>query len=188
MELRSGDKTPSPTVEELLTLHRGQIRTFLTRRSGPAVLRRTTVDDLFQETAKAAMSSADSFTYQDDARFLSWITTIARRVISQSLRGPKGAGPFLRIRRSGSTGTGVGQSNLLSLVGTPSSAAAGRERMTALYAAMSKLPEHYQEVLRLYKLEERPLGEVAEHLGKTKGATCRLLARATEALRESLGA
>ena len=48
------------------------------------------------------------------------------------------------------------------------------------------LPPHYREILQLRYLEERPLGEIARQLGRTKGATAMLMARAIEKLRELL--
>ena len=42
-------------------------------------------------------------------------------------------------------------------------------------------------MITLYKLDELPLTDVAERLGKTKGATCRLVARAMNQLRTTLG-
>jgi RNA polymerase sigma factor (sigma-70 family) len=179
-------QTP-PSIEHLLTVHEEQIRRIIVRRSGPAVLRRTTVDDLFQEAAAAAISSAHGFTYQNDARFISWITTIAHRVISHSLRGSKGARPFLSLRRPGSSGTGIGESGLHALISTPSSIAAGNEQRRSLQAAILGLQESHREVLQLYRIDERSLADVADRLGKTKGATCKLIARATESLRKSMG-
>ena len=64
--------------------------------------------------------------------------------------------------------------------------AAGREREIALHDAIGKLPEHYRRVLTLYKLEERPLTEVAARMERSKGATCRLIARAIGQLRDTL--
>ena len=49
---------------------------------------------------------------------------------------------------------------------------------------MTQLPDHYREVLQLRYLEERPLNEIARQLGRTKGSTAMLLARAIEKLRE----
>jgi DNA-directed RNA polymerase specialized sigma subunit len=41
-------------------------------------------------------------------------------------------------------------------------------------------------VITLYKLEGRTLNDVAEHMMRSKGATCRLIARAMEKLRSLL--
>jgi RNA polymerase sigma-70 factor (ECF subfamily) len=71
-------------------------------------------------------------------------------------------------------------------VRTPSSHAAKTEQRHALRSAINSLPERYRTVLRLYKLEELSLGDVATSLKLTKNATARLLERALSELRRRL--
>ena len=175
------------TVEQLLSEHKDQIRRFIGRRSGLAVLQRTTVDDLYQETAIAALASAETFEYGGDDSFISWVSTIARRVISRSLRDPQVRLPALRIRGMFSSGTGVSETSLYAPNRTPSSVVAGVERSDSLVKTIGRLPAHYRTVLLLYGIEERSLGEVAARMNLTKGATCRLIARAMAMLRRRLG-
>jgi len=174
------------TVEKLLSEHKDQIRRFIDRRCGPAVLQRTTADDLYQETAIAALASAETFEYIDDASFISWVSTIARRVISHSLRDPQERLSTVRIRRMFSSGTGISESSLYAPNRTPSSAVASSEWSDSLIKTIGRLPPHYRTVLQLYRIEERPLAEVAERMNLTKGATCRLIARAVAMLRDRL--
>lgn len=183
----TNNSPPVQTVEQLLSQHKEQIRRFIGRRSGSAVLQRTTIDDLYQETAIAALASAETFEYAGDASFISWVSTIARRVISHSLRGPQGRLSPLRIRGVFSSGIGVSEANLYAPNRTPSSAVAGGERSDSLVKAIGELPAHYRTVLRLYGIDELPLAEVAARMNLTKGATCRLIARAMAMLRERLG-
>jgi RNA polymerase sigma factor (sigma-70 family) len=145
-----------------------------------------TVDDLFQETVARAVESADGFVFIDDNRFVAWITTIARRVIARSSPSPAFELRTVRLRHLGSSGPGIPQASLRSPARTPSSLASREEGVSALREAMDQLPEHYRKVLTLYKLEERPLADVAREMSRTKGATCRLIARATQELRRSL--
>lgn len=173
-------------VQRLLDRHARAIRKFIGRRSGPELLKRTTVDDLFQETVTAAIQSADNFVFIDHGRFLCWVYTIARRVMARSLSTARQGPNTIRIRRASSSGVGVPEAELLAHTRTPSSMAATRERKTALVAAMQTLPAHYRKVITLYKIEQRPLAEVAAEMGRTKGATCRLIARAMETLRKGL--
>ena len=173
-------------IERLLAAHRNEIRNFIGRRSGSVVLKRTTVDDLYQETATAALASAESFEYVNDAGFISWISTIARRVISQSLRGAGGRMSTVRIRRAESSGIGVSETHLFAPNRTPSSAVADRELSASLVKVLRKLPSDYRTVLQLSQIEERPLTEVAMRMNRTKSATCMLIARAMAMLREML--
>jgi len=173
-------------VQDLLSKHGLQIERFLKDRSGRKVLQRTTVEDLFQETAAAAVSSADSFEFLGEEKFLAWMKTIARRTIARSSAPAGLSSPFVRICSSPSSGPGVNESGICARGRTPSSMAALDEQTLRLRRGLDQLPEQYRKVLVLYKIEERTLAEVATELHRTKGATCRLIARATEALRRSL--
>jgi RNA polymerase sigma factor (sigma-70 family) len=173
-------------VQTLVSKYEPRIRRFIHDRSGPGILKRASIDDLFQETAAAAVSSADRFSYVDDARFIGWISTIARRVIARSSSGSARCFPTVRLRGAESSGPGVRETDLHGRGRTPSSLAASEERAVGLRAAMASLSADHRLVLTLYKLEERPLEEVARRMGRTKGATCRLIARAIGQLRHAL--
>ncbi len=177
------DVLNGPSVAALLTKHERAIRGFLGRRSGSQVLQRTTLDDLFQETAAVAIRKADAFQYRDEAAFLAWIHAIARNVVLGSLSDQRRRPAPLRIKGAASTGVGVREADLSLSSRTPSSVAAGRENGRALKEAIAELPEHYQRAITLYKLEGCSLDEVARQMTRTKGATCRLIARAMEKLR-----
>jgi len=189
---RDGDAIPGQRpssvaeVERLIVKHQRQIRGIISRRSGPQVLRRTTVNDLYQETVARAIASAATFVYDGDARFLAWMGTIVRRVVGRALNQQDNKIHTVRIKRTQSTGVGVTDAELPSTCRSPSSVAAGLERSDRLARALRNLPEHYREVIRLYKLEQLPLREVAARLGRTPGATCQLLQRALQQLREVL--
>ena len=192
MQTRAGiekvGQRPKRTIDRLIAKHENAIRRFIGRRSGPQVLRRTSKDDLYQETVKAAIASAETFVFYSDRGFMAWITTIARRVIARAIDPNQTDVHTFRIRRAESSGPGVSDQELAGHCRTPSSHAAARERGHDLREALDKLPEHYRRVITLYKLEERPLSEVASCMGRTKGGTCRLFARAINKLRKELGA
>lgn len=174
-------------VRRLVGRHERYIRRLIARRSGPKVLRRATREDIFQETLTRAIGSAAGFQYHDERRFLRWITTITRRVIVRSLGDPASTSDTLRIKGPLSTGVGVTESELKNMARTPSSLVSGREQAHELRKAIEDLPYDYRRVVTLYRLEERPLTEVAELMSRTKGATCRLLTRALQQLRMLLG-
>jgi RNA polymerase sigma-70 factor (ECF subfamily) len=164
---------------ELIGRFEPQIRSYVQNRAGGGP-----GDDLYQDTIAAALAAAQRFEYQGDAQFLSWIYTIARRQITQNRR--RMIRPALRLCRSDSSAPGVPESRIPGCVPSPSSAAARSEHCLRLRDAMNSLPDAYREILMLYKIEERPLGEVARILNKSKSATCHLLSRALAHLNEVL--
>ena len=54
----------------------------------------------------------------------------------------------------------------------------------AVHASLSKLPARYQEVIALRFFEKKPLGEIAQILGKREGTVKSLLHRGLERLRK----
>ena len=173
-------------VEQLLEKHERQIRRFITRRCGRRVLTRVTIDDLYQESAAAAIRSGKSMTFDSDAHFFSWIFTIARRVINAVLTEQTRRPTSLRIRRAQSSGIGISEGELFSRTRTPSSSISGREEVEELQQAMSRIPAHYRRVITMYKLDGLTLDVVAERLGKTKWATSKLYGRALMDLRREM--
>lgn len=173
-------------VDELLSRNERYIRRFLSARSGPLVLGRTTLDDLYQETAAAAVKSGHSVAFENDAHFVAWVSTVARRVINRVLTRHGQDPDSVRIRHGQSSGVGVKESRLISPRRTPSSSVVGRERVTRLCDAIDQLPPKYRDVIRLYRLEGLKMPEVAKRMGKSNGAMYMLLERAMRELRGAM--
>lgn len=172
-------------ISQLIEKHKHSIRQFIIRRSGSAVLKKSSIDDIYQDSITAALSSAHTFIFVGERQFLGWIFTIVRRIISRTLgRDPEPN--IIRIKQQASTGVGITENILRSTSRTPSSAVAERERKHKLAAALDTLPEHYQKVIKLYKLENHTLDDVSRVMDRSKGATARLIGRALDALRKKL--
>jgi RNA polymerase sigma factor (sigma-70 family) len=174
-------------IEHLVSKHQNRIRRFITKRSGPEVLKHTTIEDLYQEAIAEALASAETFEFADDAGFVAWMGTISRRIIARSLASQRNQPAITRIKGARSSGAGVLEGQLPLHGHTPSSHVAQHERQKALSVAIEGLPEDYQKVLTLYKIKELPLDEVARRMDRSKGAVCRLVARAVAKLRQELG-
>jgi RNA polymerase sigma-70 factor, ECF subfamily len=91
----------------------------------------------------------------------------------------------------GPGGGGDSYQGLLDMLGTISatpSRHAGREEARLLIErALQRLPADYADVIRLYDLAGKPIGEVAQTMKRSTGAVHMLRARAHDCLRESLG-
>ncbi len=174
-----------PTLDQLIRTHERDIRKIINGRSGARLLRVATQEDLFQETVSTALASRASFKYVDKKSFLAWMTTIARRTICRVLPDRTRQLEATRIRGVFSSGDGISEDELPAGIRTPSSVVAFVERENWLERAIQDLPEHYGVALRLYKIEERSLAEVARRLDRSKVATCVIVTRALEHLRRA---
>ena len=173
-------------VEGFLNRNERCIRRFLASRSGPLVLGRTTLDDLFQETAAAAIKGARTVVFENDAHFVAWVSTVARRVINAVLTQQRRNPNSVRIRHGQSSGIGIRESQLISPRRSPSSSVAEHEHLTRLHDVIDRLPPEYERVIKLYTLEGLKMPEVAKRLGKSNGAAFMTLARAMNKLRNAM--
>jgi RNA polymerase sigma-70 factor (ECF subfamily) len=69
---------------------------------------------------------------------------------------------------------------------SPSQRAEANERLLRLAAALEALPDDQRRAVEGHYLQDRPLAELADELGRSKGAVAQLLFRALRALRERL--
>jgi RNA polymerase sigma-70 factor (ECF subfamily) len=70
---------------------------------------------------------------------------------------------------------------------SPSEKAARNEQVLALAGALAQLPDDQRQAVELHHLRGRPLAEVADQLGRSKGAVAALLFRGLKKLRTILG-
>lgn len=118
------------------------------------------VDDALQTTLLKLHSSRSR--YQRGAPVLPWVLTIARNVALDRLRSRQSREWSLSEEE---------QANLAAAPEeAPWSAEDEREVIAAVHEAIEQLPASSQEVIRLHKIEGRPMSEVAQILGIKEGA------------------
>lgn len=135
--------------------------------------------DAAQEVFVKAWFSIDRY---DPARaFAPWLLTIARNDYRD------------RLRRRGTRRGEVADSDPQETLGRvaderPSVEAdlASAQDQGALERALGDLPEHYREVILLHHVQERPVKEIAEILGRPQGTVMTWLYRARAALKDAL--
>jgi RNA polymerase sigma factor (sigma-70 family) len=148
-------------------------------------------DDLLQQTCVDAFRGYSHAKIASEAAMSAWFGTIARRNLIDAIR-------LLRSQKRGgqwraASGTSW-QSSLPGLVWqlwatsvTASRKAMNLELVARLEQAVASLPAHYRAVVRHYDLDQRPIEEVAQELGRSVGATFMLRGRAHRLLLELLG-
>jgi RNA polymerase sigma-70 factor (ECF subfamily) len=150
--------------------------------------------DLLQETFLAASRSVREFQGHDAQTFVRWLQVVAARRVADAYRryfdfekrDLRREVPLDQLLARSDRSSARLVNELADSASGPLSVAHRHEQALRLADAMAALPEHYREILQLRYLDEQPLGEIAQKLGRTKGATAMLMARAIEKLREIL--
>lgn len=148
-------------------------------------------DDVMQVTYTNAFLHIGDFVPHGIGSFVAWLTRIAdnnRRIAIKGLEAGKRPNPRKRLQSPSDGDSLVGLWEMLGgTTSTPSRQAARHEIHSALGSAIARLPERYQEVVRLYYIEELSAKEVSGRMRRSEGAVYMLLARARERLRDLLG-
>ena len=133
---------------------------------------RQVAEDLLQETLLAAVASADSF--RGDSALSSWMCGIARHLVARHWETERKAD----VARS-----------RLQLVPDVTEVTVEQEVLDReeVAAALGRLPAVHRQVLVLKYLDELPVQDIAEQLGRTRVQVQSLLQRAREGLRKELG-
>ena len=149
------------------------------------------VEDVLQEAYTDAFLHVSRFEYRGEGSFRAWLLSIARNNLLGAVRmlaTDKRGGRLRRAEPSATRSSLVGLYEYLGEAsGTPSREAAHRDAEAAMRRALERLPETYRQVVRMYDLEERSVGEVARTLGRTPGAVFMLRARAHRKLNDLWG-
>jgi RNA polymerase sigma-70 factor, ECF subfamily len=148
-------------------------------------------DDVMQVTYMEAILQIDRFSHGGVDGFRAWLTRLAEHNLIDAVRGLEAAKRPNPSRRVQARPSSESMSDLVAMLGatytTPSRVAARGEANHFLDGALNKLPADYGRVIRMYDLEDKPIEEVAQELGRSAGAVYMLRARAHERLREAMG-
>ena len=182
---RTGDRA---ALSDLLLLHGSAIRDGLD--INPKWRSVLEVDDVLQVTYFEVFEQIDQFD-GDERAFPNWLRRIAQNNLRDAihwLKREKRPQPEMRITApSGSNGV-AWLYELVAGGGTsPSHHAARNEMRRMLESEIEALPHDYGLVLRRIFLEGDSVGEVAEEMGRSRGAVHLLRIRAVDRLRARLG-
>lgn len=136
------------------------------------------VEDVIQEIFIAVMKSLKSF--KGNAQFGTWLYTLTSRRIADYYR--RRGSPHLELDLN---------SNETDHMSVPelhqTERSRGADDTLILRQAISTLPEHYQEIIRLRFSEGLPFAEIAQRNGLSLEATKSLFRRAIATLRTQMG-
>jgi RNA polymerase sigma-70 factor (ECF subfamily) len=175
-KLRSGD---SRAREEFYNIYRNRLYSLILKQvDGDQAL----AEDLVQETFLAALSSLDKF--RGDSQLYTWLRSIAFHKMNDFYRHqarepkPQESPPdFDAMKRLEQTGGDEP---------APITVMESEEIHQSVHQALEGLPQDYQEVLVLKYLEEMPVLEISQVMGRSPKSVEGLLSRARKAMRDNL--
>lgn len=188
-QARQGD---GDALGELLELYRGYLKLLARVQIGRRLQGKADSADLVQETFLTAHEVFAQFRGTTEREMLAWLRQILSSRLAKLLRRYLGTQQRdVRLERRldeelGNSSQVLGKVLALSQT-SPSQKAVRREDAVLLADALSRLPEHYREVIVLRHLEARTFPEVAERMGRSVDSVEKLWVRALGQLRQAVG-
>jgi RNA polymerase sigma-70 factor (ECF subfamily) len=158
----------------------------------PSLQGKVDLSGVVQQTLLEAHQALEQLRAWEQPRQLGWL----RRALANNLTD--------EVRKLGTAARDIGRAQsleaeleqssvrleawLASEESTPPERAMRNEQLLRLAEALERLPENQRTAVEMHHLKGRPLAEVAEALGRSKGATATLLFRGMTRLRKDLGA
>ena len=174
--LRSGD---SAAMAEFYNIYRSRLYTLVLAQVDQ---NQAVAEDIVQETFLAALGSLDKF--RGDSQLYTWLRSIAfhklndyyRRQVKQP-RAQESSPDFDAMKQLEQTGNDEPETIAVM---------ESEEVRHSVQQALEQLPENYQEVLVLKYLEEMPVLEISQVMGRSPKSVEGLLSRARKAMRANL--
>jgi len=175
-KLRSGD---SAAMEEFYNIYRSRLYTLVLEQVDRD---HAIAEDLVQETFLAALGSLDKF--RGDSQLYTWLRSIALHKINDFYRRK------VREPKPQESPPDFDAMKQLEQIGgdepAPLTVMESEEIRQSVHQALEDLPQDYQEVLVLKYLEEMPVMEISQVMGRSPKSVEGLLSRARKAMRDNL--
>jgi RNA polymerase sigma-70 factor (ECF subfamily) len=174
--LRSGD---SAAMAEFYNIYRSRLYTLVLAQVDQ---NQAVAEDIVQETFLAALGSLDKF--RGDSQLYTWLRSIAfhklndyyRRQVKQP-KAQESSPDFDAMKQLEQTGNDEPETIAVM---------ESEEVRQSVQHALEQLPQNYQEVLVLKYLEEMPVLEISQVMGRSPKSVEGLLSRARRAMRANL--
>lgn len=171
---RAGDEA---AFRELLARHGNALSARIRRNLPRALSRRVAVSDVLQESCVVAYRRRETFEVRGEDAFRNWLLGIVDNKVKEAVRRHQGAG-CRSARREVSRHERVPTGLFVGGAQSPSKHAEAREALQRTHAALARLPEDYERVLILTRIEGLTLREAGERMGRSREAMKKLYGRA----------
>jgi RNA polymerase sigma-70 factor (ECF subfamily) len=155
------------------------------KEMAPSLKAKGGASDLVQQTFLEAQQAFDRFGGTSHEEFLAWLRRLLLNNVANFRRHWETTAKRRASREVSLDGAAV-TPHLAGAGPTPSRDVMAGERADAVRAAIARLPDDYQTVLRLRYDEDLPFDEVARQMGRTPNAVRKLWSRAVERLQQEL--
>lgn len=187
-QARAGDEEAR---ERLFVLCRDYVGIVATSQVGPWMQAKVGASDLVQQTLLDMHRGMAEFRGETDAELLAWLRRILNHNATDCVRQYGGTKKRQTRREVPLDRYSPGESEARALDPkdpgeSPSQCVLRREREVEVANALALLPPDYQEVIELRNLQRLSFEEVAERLGRSRGAVQMLWMRALRKLEEIL--
>lgn len=185
---RSGD---NEARERLFHLCRDYVGIVARTQVGSWLQAKVDASDLVQQTLLDMHRGMSEFRGETEAEWLAWLRQILNNNTTDYVRRYAGtkkrqAGREIPLDRNRPGQSRVACIDPADPGESPSQLVLRRERELEIAQALAQLPPDYQEVIELRNLQRLPFDEVAERLGRSRGAVQMLWMRALRKLEEIL--
>jgi RNA polymerase sigma-70 factor (ECF subfamily) len=184
MSLDTGD--PSRQLERF----RAYLRLLARTQLEPALQGKVDLSGVVQQTLLEAHQAWDQLCHWSESQQAAWLRTALVRNLTDEVRKLRTAARD--VAREQSLEAALEESSarleacLASQGDSPSERAIRNERLLHLADALERLPEDQRRAVEWHHLQGQPLEQIANRLGRSKGAVAALLHRALQKLRISL--
>jgi RNA polymerase sigma-70 factor (ECF subfamily) len=179
---RRGDRNG---LGQALLWFRDYLLLVATEELEPALQAKGGASDLVQETFFRAQRGFEHFRGRTEAEWRNWLRSILLHHLANQRRQFNLAAKR-RVQREVTIHSGM-RLDSASCTETPSRDLARREREAALLDAVSRLPDHYREVVIQHHREKMTFEEIGRRHGISAEAARKLWERALGRLRKELG-
>lgn len=178
---------PGPPQAEWITRYEPYLKMLARTHLRASYRAKVGASDMVQQAMLQAIGAIDQFRGTSESELRAWLRQILVRQICHLDRDMHREKRDIRRERSMEQKLAQSSMRLEGLLAadqtTPSQVAIVGENVTALAAAVDRLPEGQRQAIELHYLEGLKLAEVAEAMGKTTGAVAGLLHRGMKQLR-----